>query len=327
MTNLSRQLKRLLASVSFVALAAVAGCESLQAERIAYMQMQVAGDGFVLAGHIPDEVTGEQRLGRVALMDTKGVIGHKLSERTVFAIEGVTPEVIWITRETATRTLSANATHSLTAKPGIAEALAAHPVLSNTYDVLGMHEGKPVLQGANRRRYTIDAQGAIEELAGSAAVDKTRPPTSGGKRDQVRLRLEPIPNKGDERGVKIHAALDNPTAFTDSPAVLGADSPDLLVQSTAFAKGSVSSQISRVAPSGEILWSATVAELAAPVTVADPKIELVAFTPLGDAAWLLIRASNNTRHQQQDYYEVEHRLVRLEVSTGKAAEAHTVKAK
>ena len=58
-----------------------------------------------------------------------------------------------------------------------------------------MHEGKLVLKGANSRSYTIDSAGTIETLAEDAAVDKP-PPTSGGKRDQVRLRLEPIPKKG-----------------------------------------------------------------------------------------------------------------------------------
>lgn len=326
MMNLSRRCKRLLLLWLPLALATVPGCEDLQAVRVAYMQMQPAGDGLLVVGHIPDEVTGQQRLGRVALMDTNGVIHHKLDERTVFAIEGITPEVIWITRKTATGNLSANSTDTLAPKPGIAQAVAAHPVLSTKYDVLGMHEGKLVLKGANGRSYTIDAAATIETLAEDAAIEKS-PPTSGGKRDQVRLRLEPVPKKGDERGLKIHAELDNATAFSDSASILGSDSADLLVKSTVFAKGSVSSQISRVGPSGDILWNATLAELAAPVTIAEAELKLVALTPVGDATWLLIRASNTSRQQQKDYYEVEHRLVQLDVSTGKAAASHTVKNK
>lgn len=325
MMHLSHRRTRLLVWIP-LALAAITSCKAVQAERVAFMQMRAAGDGLVVVGHIPDELTGEQRLGRIALMDTKGVLQHKLDERTVFAIEGITPEVIWITRKTATRDLSANAIDTLAPKPGIAEAIAAHPVLSTTYDVVGVHEGKAVLQGANRRNYTVDLAGTIETLAKDAAIDEP-PATSGGKRDAVRLRLEPIPKKGSDRDVKIHAALDNATAFTDSAAVLGPDSADLLVYSTVLGKGSVSSQLSRVAPSGELLWSATLAELAAPVAIADAEMKLVALTPLGDATWLLIRASKTSRHQQTDYYEVEHRLVRLDVSTGKAAESHTVRNK
>ena len=325
MTTLSRRCKSLLLWLP-LALAAAPACKDLQADRVAYMQMREAGDGLLVVGHIPDEVTGEQRLGRVALLDTNGLIHHKLDERTVFAIEGITPEVIWITRETATGDLSANATDTLEPKPGIAQAIAAHPVLSTTYDVQGMLEGKLVLQGPNSRSYTIDSSGAIEPLAEDAAFEKS-PPTSGGKRDQVRLRLEPIPTRGDERGVKIHAALDNATAFSDSTAILGSDSGDLLVHSTVFAKGSVSPQISRVAPTGDLLWTATLDELAAPVTIGEAELKLVALTPLGDATWLLIRASNTSRQQQKDYYEVEHRLVQLDVGTGKVAASHTVKNK
>lgn len=95
----------------------------------------------------------------------------------------------------------------------------------------------------------------------------------------------------------------------------------------AFASGTTSSQISRVAPAGEILWTSTLAELAAPLTLSDAETKLVTLTPRGDAAWLLIRASKTSRHQQTDYYEVEHRLVRLDVKTGAAAESHTVKQK
>jgi len=303
-------------------LGAVPACKDLQASRIAYMQMQPAGEGFVVAGHIPDEVTGEQRLGRVALMDTNGVIHHKLDERTVFAIEGITSEVIWITRKTATKDLSANTTDTLAPKPGITEAIAAHPVLSTSYDVLGLHEGKLVLQGANSRSYTIDAAGSIEPLTEDTDTEKS-PPRSEGNRDQVRPRLEPIPKS--DRGTKIHAALDNASAFTDSATVLGAASPDLVVLSTAFAKGSVSSQISRVGPSGMILWTSSLAELAAPLKLSEAETKLVALTPHGDATWLLIRASKTTRHQQTDYYEVEHRLLRLDVDTGAAAEVSTVR--
>ncbi len=288
------------------------------------MQMRAAGGDLLLVGHIPDELTGEQRLGRVALMDTKGIVHHKLDERTVFAIEGVTRDVVWITRNTATRDLSANTIDTLAAKPGIAEAIAAHPVLSTTYDVLGMHEGRPVLEGADSKRYTVDVEGTIETLAKDAAIDPP-PATSGGKRDQVRLRLEPIPTQNTERAAKIRAALDNAVAFADGGAVLGGDSPDLLVHSTVFANGSTATQISRVAPSGDVLWSATPEALAGPVAVANAEFELVALTPLGGATWLLVRASNTSRYQQQDYYEVEHRLVRLDASTGTAAESHTVK--
>lgn len=323
--TLRRRCKNLLVWLP-LALATMPGCKDLQAERVAYMQMRAAGGGLLVVGQIPDEVTGEQRLGRVALMDTNGLIHHKLEERTACAIEGITAEVIWITRKTATGDLSANATDTLEPKPGIAEAIAAHPVLSTTYEVLGMLEDKLVLRGANNRSYSIDAAGAIEPIAEDAAFDSS-PPISGGKRDQGRLRLEPISTRGDERGVKIHAALDNATAFSDSVATLGSDSGDLLVHSTVFAKGSVSPQISRVAPSGDILWTASLAELAAPITVAEAEIKLVALTPLGDAAWLLIRASKMSRQQQTDYYEVEHRLVQLDVSTGQAAASHTVRNK
>lgn len=288
--------------------------------------MRAAGDGLILVGHTPDELTGEQLLGRVALMDTKGLIHHKLDERTVFAIEGVTGDAVWLTRKTATHDLSANAIDTLAPIPGVAEAIAAHPVLSTTYDVLGTYDGKAVLQGANSRSYTVDTSGTIETLAEGVAVDKPAA-RSSGKRDEVRPRLEPIPKKGSARDVKIRAALDNPTAFSDSRAALGSDSPDLLVHSTALATGSVSSQISRVAPSGDIVWSATLAELAAPVTVADAETTLVALTPRGGATWLLIRASKMSRHQQTDYYEVEHRLIRLDVNTGKAAESYTVEDK
>lgn len=309
-----------------LALALLPACKNIQAERIAFMQMQPAGDGFVLAGHIPDEVTGEQRLGRVALIDTKGLIHHKLDERTVFGIEGITSDVIWITRKTATKDLSANATDTLAPQPAIAKAIAEHPVLSTTCDVLGTHEGKAVLEGADGRSYTIDTAGTIAKLADGASIEKPAA-TSGGKRDQVALQLEPIPNKGSDRDKKIRAKLDNPTMFSQSAAVLGADSPDILVNSTVLAKGSVSSQLSRVDPSGAIVWDVTLAELAAPVTITDAQTKLVALTSLGDATWLLIRASNSTRHQQTDYYEVEHRLVRIDPSTGNAAEAHTVRIK
>jgi len=325
MMQLRLQCKRLVACLPLI-LATMSGCKAVQAERIALMQMQAAGDGLVVVGHIPDELTGEQGLGRIGLMDTKGVIHHKLDERTVFAIEGITPDVIWVTRKTATNDLSANAIDTLAPKAGITEALDGHPVLSTAYDVLGTHDGKAVLQGADSRSYTIDATGAVAKLPEGATVSKPAT-TTGGKRDQVRLNLEPIPKKGSDRNVKIHAELDNPSLFSDSAAVLGKDSPDILVQSTAFATGSVSSQLSRVAASGEVLWNATLADLAAPVAVADAELKLVALTPLGDATWLLIRASKTSRQQQTDYYEVEHRLVRLDASNGKAAEAHTVKTK
>ncbi len=325
MLNLRRRGARLLATISLLLTTAPA-CKDLQAERVAYMQMQPAGDGLLVVGHIPDALTGEQRLGRIALLDTKGIIQHTLDERTVFAVEGITPEVVWITRKTITGDLSANATDTLAPMPGIGEALAGHPVLSTSYNALGMHGDKLVLEGADSRRYTIDAAGSIETLAEGATIEAP-PPTTGGLRDQVGLRLEPLPKGADERNARIHAALDNPTAFTDSTTLLGADSTDLLVQSTVFAEGTASSQISRVSATGDILWSATLAKLAAPLTIQDAETKLVALTPLGDTAWLLIRASTMSRHQQQDYYEVEHRLVRLDVGTGAAAESHTVRAR
>lgn len=48
---------------------------------------------------------------------------------------------------------------------------------------------------------------------------------------------------------------------------------------------------------------------------------------MGDTTRLLIRASKTSRHQQNDYYDVEHRLIRLDLATGKPAEAHRVKSK
>ena len=73
-----------------------------------------------------------------------------------------------------------------------------------------------------------------------------------------------------------------------------------------------------------MLWSVAIAELAAPISVNEAETTLVAITRLGDSTWLLIRSENESRARGEQYYEVEHRIVRLDLESGKAAESHRV---
>lgn len=281
---------RVLALALVALLALVPGCKKVEAVHIAYTQVFAAGDQLLLVGSVPDELTGYSELHRIALVGTDGRVRKSVDERSVFHVAGVTADVVWLSRGGAPPGLEARALDTLAVEPGIAEALKGHDALAATYDVLGIHEGRAALDGPDGNRYSVDVSGTIAPLAADAPV---------------------LP-----RAAKRVPARDE--------AVLGTDPPSVLVHGTEFKGGAPLETLGREDANGTTAWTTTVADLAAPVGIKDAKVSLVGTARLGDAVWLVTRASRTTRENQQDYYEVEHRLVRLDPATGTASESHLV---
>jgi hypothetical protein len=298
-------------------------CEGIEVKRVAFMQMRPVGDNLLVLGHVPKELTGYGQMGRVALVSKEGKILATVDERTTFAVEAVGADVVWLTRETPTGDLSAHDIRTLAPIKGISEAIAAHPVLSNHHEVEGSYAGSPVLVGPNSRKYSINETGKIEQLPDDVEIDEG-PPIEGSDRDSARILAEPVRKGASARDDKILETLDNASILSQSPEVLGAETKDVLVQSTLYTTEGMSVQIQRVTPMGEVSWVAAIPDLAKPVSIAGAEAKLVSITRLGGETWLLLRSSKQERHRGEDYYEVEHRIVRLDPETGTAAASHLI---
>ncbi|MEM7158346.1 MAG: hypothetical protein AAF799_36240 [Myxococcota bacterium] len=271
-------------------LAVVPGCKKAEAVHIAYSQLFAAGDQLLLVGSVPDELTGYRELNRIALVGTDGAVRKSVDERNAFHVAGVTSDVVWLSRGTAPPGLEARALDTLAPQPGIADALKGHDALAATYDVIGIQDGRAVLDGPDGKRYSVDRSGAIAPLAGDAEV-RPKPSKRVPARDET---------------------------------VLGTDPPSVLVFGSDFQGGAPVETLSREDANGTTAWTTAVTELAAPVGIDEAKVSLVGTARLGESVWLVTRASRTTRRDQQDYYEVEHRLVRLDPATGRATESHLI---
>jgi hypothetical protein len=271
---------------------------------------------------------------RVSLLRLDGVIERSAKDCSGWIrLAGLGPEMVWL--NSADRGLHARRTDDLSLVQRVEDALAAHPILSrpgrgnHKAYVMGMSEGRVVLEGADQRLYTVASNGTIEQqergfryrarasnpnsnFIESVAIGKASVPTPEG-----RVRVADLDGMVDPQ-VVVRNGEDDPVLLTEPRSAI--------VVSRDIMGPQGRQQLSRVTFDDEILWTVQVRDLAGPIDLGRPPgYHTVWVDVLGDQLWAFIQASVWIRRNEgENYGKYAARLVRIDPLTGEALEIHEI---
>jgi hypothetical protein len=277
---------------------------------------------------------GPRACARLSLLRLDGTI-----ERTVddcngwIRLAGLGDGVAWL--NSSDRGLHARRLGDLSLVPSIEEAIAAHPILSrpgrgnHKANVMGMHEGQVVLEGADQRLYTVASNGTIEQREknfvyqrrGSNENSSVPEAVVLGKvsvtRDSGTMMITDLDGIIQPR-IVVRDGLDDPVMLEDPESVI--------LVSMDLVGPSGRQQLSRVTLDNEVLWTTTIRDLAGPIDLGRPPSYRTVWVDVIDGAlWAIIEASVRVKSSDGDTSRrFGARLVRIDPHTGRSLAVHEI---
>lgn len=228
-------------------------------EHIPIQNVYVVDDDTLLVAGVSgkDSDVDRRRWSRIALLGLDGELRNIQRQRGPLQVIGVTDDLVWL--RSHERGYHARTLPDLTLVEGMDATVKNHPVLSNRVQTEGFTEDFLVVRGADGKKYSVTRDGTIEKL----------PEDVEYQRRETRLPTEPKEEafevvKALQKTIKEAEVLETPSVVTDqrTRGPYRFENPDsVLVKSLEYVKGGRSQELHRVGVDGEVLWSATAAQL------------------------------------------------------------------
>jgi hypothetical protein len=271
---------------------------------------------------------------RVSLLRLDGVIERSADDcKGWIRLAGLAPGVVWL--NSADRGLHARRLDDLSLVQHVEDAMAAHPVLSrpgrgnHKANVMGMSDGRVVLEGADQRLYTVASDGIIEPQERGFGYRQRGSNQNSNVIESVVLGKAIVPTpEGTMRVANLDGMVDPQIVVRngeDDPVMLDEPSSAIVVSMDIMGPQG-RRQLSRVTFDDEVLWTVQIRDLAGPIDLGrQPGYRVVWVDVLGDQLWAFIEASVWIRRSEgEDYGRYAARLVRVDPRTGEALEIHEI---
>lgn len=295
--------------------------------RVSIDQVVQLGEGELLLVGTTGSDVDVYRLSRLALVAADGTMTVHVDHEGKFTLLGIAGDVLWVDhRELGVHARRLSDLSLLDATYG---KLAAHPAVKVNPQTLGIAGDAVVVRGGDQFRYTMTADGTIEKQAKDFAFSHPLSPDALGPAD---ARLPDGCVADDPKGMrelteKLNATLSKPILVGCGRmrgVVAFDDPPSRLITHTVFEGEGETWELARVGLDGALLWSASMPELVASA----PFEEDVAFRMPkwagrldGDLHALIESFASSRTSDGDDIETIEHRLVRIDPSSGAALSA------